>query len=331
MKSLKEIQSALENFHKDKAEIILAKFSDIAGNQFEGEFNVSGFHKEILDLPNKATSLWGIDRCLRVQDVPDNIHSFLFHMGIFAKSIDLVGDFVDPFKDNRFHTLQKEILSQFLELLGTFNVDLNQVEISYLEQTAFGGKTEGRAKLLKREYDFPTDDISKSFLTNKVRLVPVKSLANIDINPAEGALVGPRLEIAYRDIEIGTIVFNCFKIENGVLVPINYVAGYALGIERLVVALGDKHFFTSISRYQQARKILADISETATSSLFEKEAMIVIYGTEVLAHLPKNLSRHQNERARTLRKEIMESVVALGISESAIDELVSHFRNESIL
>jgi len=331
MNSPKGIPSVLEDFHKDKADLILAKFSDIAGNQFEGEFNVSGFHKEILDLPNKATSLWGIDRCLRVQDLPDSIHSFLFHMGIFAKSMDLVGDYVDPFKDNRFHTLQKEILSQFLELLGIFNIDLGEVEISYLEQITFGGNTEGRDKLLKRKYNFPTDEISKSFLANKVRLIPVKSLENVDINPVKGAFVGPRLEIAYQGIEIGTVVFNCFKIGNGVLVPINYVAGYALGVERLVAALGDKHFFTSIPRYEQARKILANISTTATSSLFEKEAMVVIYGAEVLAHLTKNLSRHQNERARILRKAVKENVAALGINESVIDELVLHFGNESIL
>ena len=331
MKNLKEIQSALENFHKDKASIVLGKFSDIAGHKFEGEFNISGFHDEILDLPNKATSLWGIDRCLRVQDVPDSVHSFLFHMGIFAKSIDLGGNYVDPFKDVRFHTLQKEILAQFFALLVELGIDLNQVEVSYLEQITFGGNVERRDKLLKRKYNFPADEISKDFLKDKVSLIPVKSLANVDINPVEGALVGPRLEIAYRGIEIGTIVFDCFKIENDALVPINYVAGYALGIERLVASLSDKHFLTSIHRYQSAQKILTNLSEAATSSLFEKETLLVIYGAEALAHLPKTLSRHQKERVRILRKEITENIAELGISETALDELISYFNHELIL
>lgn len=331
MKNPEEIQSALENFHKDKVDIFLGKFSDIAGHQFEGEFNVSGFHDEILDLQNKATSLWGIDRCLRVQDVQDSIHSFLFHMGIFSKSIDLGGNYVDPFKDPRFHTLQKEILSQCFALLDELRIDLSQVEVTYLERITFGGTTEGRDKLLKRKYDFPVDEISKDFLKDKVRLIPVKSLANVDINPVEGAFVGPRLEIAHRGIEIGTIVFDCFKIESGVLVPINYVAGYALGIERLIASLCDKYFLTSIPRYQSAQKILATLSETVTSSLFEKETLVVIYGAEVLAHLPKTLTRHQKERVRTLRKEVTENIATLGINETVLDELILHFKQESIL
>jgi hypothetical protein len=93
MKSLIEIQSQLAVFHRKKVDFVLTDFSDLSGDQFQGEFNVSGFHKEILDLPNKARSIWGIDKCLRIQDSPDSVHSFLFHMGIFAKSIDLKGNY----------------------------------------------------------------------------------------------------------------------------------------------------------------------------------------------------------------------------------------------
>lgn len=331
MKTYNDIQSELANFHKNKADTVLAAFSDIAGNQFEGEFNVSGFHDEILALPNKVRSIWGIDRCLRIQDTPDHIHSFIFHMGIFARSVDLGENFIEPFKDTRFHSLQKETISQFLELVDLFNMDLGQIEITYLDQITFGGTSEGSDKLLKRKYDFPADDISKSLLKDKVRLIPVKSLANLDISPVEGSLVGPRLEVAYRGIEIGTIVFNCFKIERGNLIPINYVAGYAIGIERLVAALQEKNFLTSISRYQNARKTLTNFSESANSSLFEKETMAVIYGSEALAFLPKELSRHQKERVRILKKQIADSMATLGLEENVLIEMISQFSHESFL
>ncbi len=331
MKKINKILSQLEDFHMDRANIVLTNFSNISNNQFQGEFNVSGFHKEISVLPEKVQSLWGIDRCLRIQDNPDYIHSFLFHMGIFANSIDLGENFIEPFKDPRFHQLQEKTILQFLDLLNLFNIDLGQIEISYLNGITLGGKSDGRDKLLKRKYDFPTDNISRKILMNKVKLFPVKSLANVDINPVEGALVGPRLEVAYRGIEIGTIVFNCFKIKRGNLTPINYVAGYAIGIERLVATLQDKNFLTSIPRYQNARKILIKLSESADSSLFEKETLLVIYGTEVLAHLPKELSRHQKERVRILRKKITDSLATLGLDKNTLPEMISSFKHESIL
>lgn len=331
MNNLNDIQLKLENFHKGKADTILKVFSDIAGNQFEGEFNVSGFHEKILSLPNKIGSIWGIDRCLRIQEEPDNVHSFMFHMGIFARSIDLCGNFIEPFQDVRFHSLQEKIILQFLELLDLFNLNLNQVEITYLDQITFGGTSEGRDKLLKRKYNFPVDEISKNLLENKVKLTPVKSLANLDINSVEGALVGYRLEVAYRGVEIGTIVFNCFRIEKNILAPINYVAGYAIGIERLIIALLDKNFLTSVTRYQNARKVLATFSKVANSSLFEKETMTVIYGAEALAYLPKALSRHQREKVRVLRKKITDSLTILGLGEDIFDKIISNFKCDSLL
>lgn len=331
MKNFNEIQSELTNFHTDKAESILTDFSDIAGHQFEGEFNVSGFHEQILALPDTVGSIWGIDRCLRIQDTPDNVHSFLFHMGIFARSVDLRGDFIEPFEDQRFHSLQKEIILQFLKLVDLFSMDFCQIEITCLDQLTFGGTSEGSDRVLKRRYEFPADKISQNLLRDNVGLIPVKSLANLDISPVEGALVGPRLEVAYRGVEIGTIVFDCFKIEKGILAPINYVAGYAIGIERLVAALRDKSFLTSISRYKNARKMLATFSKAADSSLFEKETLIVIYGAEVLAHLPKRLSRHQKEKVRVLRKRIAGSLAVLGLDKSVLHTLISGFRHESLV
>lgn len=326
MKDLNEIQSRLEDFHKDKVDFFLKDFSELAGNQFQGEFNVSGFHNQILELPNKAQSLWGIDRCLRIQEIPDGTHSYLFHMGIFAKSIDLNNNFIDPFKDARFHQLQEEVITQFLEVLDLFNVDLNELEATYLDGITIGNNAEGRDRLLKRKYEFPTDAISKKLLNEKIKLFPVKSLANVDINPVEGALVGPRLEIAYRGIEIGTLVFNCFKIEQGNLVPINYVTGYAIGIERLAISLQDRTLIGSISRYQEAYKTLVSAYNTASSSLFEKESISLIYGAEVLAHIPNELSEHQKEKIRLLNKKMQFDLKNLGAFEDVLTKLSNHFK-----
>lgn len=41
------IKSKLNNYHKNNKIIQLNKYSNIAGDQFPGEFNVSGFHKQI--------------------------------------------------------------------------------------------------------------------------------------------------------------------------------------------------------------------------------------------------------------------------------------------
>lgn len=321
-----EIESKLNNFHKHKADSVLEGFSDIAGNQFPGEFNVSGYHKEILALPNQPSSIWGIDRCLRIQDMSDKIHSYVFHMGIFAKGIDLQHNFVDPFKDKRLHKLQEEIISQFLSVLEVVGVDLREVEATYLDGVTVGGANEGRDKILKRKYSFPSDIESVKYLTGRVNLFPVRSLANVDINPVEGALVGPRLEVAYKGIEIGTIVFNCFKVDDGNLVPVNYVAGYAIGVERLIASLRDRNFLTSIPRYQDVFKTLKDSCIAANSSLFETEIFSIIYGAEVLALIPEQLSDHQKEKVRVLHKNLIKNLKDIGVPKEVFDSLVSHFR-----
>ena len=331
MRDPDDIRSEMARFHRDKVREVRTSFSDIAGRQFEGEFNVSGFHADILALPSAIGSMWGIDRCLRIQEVPDSTHSFLFHMGIFARSVDLGGDFSDPFKDSRFHSLQKEVISQFLQLLAELAMDVNQLETTYMDEIVFGGTAEGRDASLRRAYRFPSDHISRECLRGHGIVIPVKSIANLDISPVEGALVGPRLEVAYRGIEVATVVFNCFKIHKKILVPINYVAGYAIGMERLVAALQDKHFLTSIPRYQNARKILTNLSQAASSSLLEKETMTVIYGAEALAHLPKALSRHQKERVRILRKGINDSLKSLGLHTDALERLTSLFAHDVVI
>jgi len=320
------IKTKLEDFHKNKADVFIRKFSDIAGNQFSGEFNVSGFHKQILELPNKPRSIYGIDRCLRLQDIPGNLHSFLFHMTIYAKSVDLQGCYIDPFKDDRFYELQKETISQFLELLKLLKINFKELEVTYLDGFSFGNMPEGRDRLLKRKHKFPPDLISKNVLKDKVKLFAVKSIANIDINATEGSLVGPRLEIAYNGIEIATIVFDCFKIEQSTLRPINYVAGYAIGLERLIASIDSQGFLESIDRYSRALNLLAQNTMAARSSLFKKEVMGIIYATEAIPIIPSKLSPKQKERVRKLKRDLRNEMANLGIDEKMLNLITKFFK-----
>jgi hypothetical protein len=320
------IKSKLNNYHKNNKIIQLNKYSNIAGDQFPGEFNVSGFHKQILDLVNKPRSIWGTDKCLRIQEVVGPLHSHVFHMGIFAKSIDLQDRFVDPFKDERFHKLQKEIINQFLGLLNLFHINLKEIEISYLDGLSFGGSLIGRDSLLKRKYAFPADAISRDILKNKVKLFSIKSITNIDINAEEGSLVGPRLEVAYKGIEIATIVFDCFKIEHNRLKSINYVSGYALGIERLAAAINGQNLIEVTPRYNRAIRLITKNIKAANSSLFKKDLMIIIFSVETIALIPNNLSKKQKERVAKLKKNLRESLINLGVDQKKLNSLMFFFK-----
>lgn len=327
--SLKNVKTKLDNYHRKRATVCLTDFSDIAGNQFQGEFNVSGFHRQILNLSDREQSIWGVDRCMRIQEVVDPLHSYIFHMAIFAKSVDLKNNFINPFNDERFFELQKTIILQFLEVLSLFGVNLNEVEMSYFGGLSFGG--EGKFGLLRKKYEFPPDLISKKILGDKVELFPVKTIANIDINAGDGSLVGPRLEVAYKGIEIGTIVFDCFKVKQGCLFPINYVAGYAIGIERLTAATKKQDLIEAVPRYNGAIKLLQRNIAAAKSSLFKKEVMALIFAAEVLALASNKLSKKQKERLRELKKGIRKNMENLGVDGKQFDTLINFFKKWNYL
>src|SRR3989338_7290942 len=134
-----DLKEKLKEYNVRLGVPILNYTSPIAGNQFPGEFNVSGFHKEVQELTDKEKSFWGIDTCLRLKDKIDNFHSFLFEMGIFAKGVDLQGDFREPFKDERFTKFQEEVITQFMQLLKTFRIETKNLEATYLGSTNIGG------------------------------------------------------------------------------------------------------------------------------------------------------------------------------------------------
>lgn len=315
----------LNRFHLKLADTHLQDFSPIAGEQFPGDFNVSGFHEEILHLNEQPHAVWGIDRCIRIQDIPSDAHAYVFHMGVFAKSIDLDNEFMDPFRDERFFNLQKEVSEQFLRLMRQFDIALNDLEVTYFGGAIIGGNNLGRDRLLCKKYKFSEDTISRD-LFKKSKTFPIASVANIDINSIEGSLVGPRLEIAYRGNEIATIVFDCYKISDGKLKPINYVGGYAIGVERLIAALAQKSLIESLDRYRKAAQLLKKEVVAAGSSLFKSEVRSILFGSELLAHSPQKLTGKRKERVNALKRELFNNALNLGVDKNIIETLINFYK-----
>jgi len=327
----KNVRDKLNEFHTKLGIPHLEHTSPIAGSQFPGEFNVSGFHEEVQELADKEKSFWGIDTCLRLKDKTDEFHSFLFEMGIFAKSIDLQVNFMDPFKDERFTRFQEEIITQFMQLLDYFGIEQKNLEATYLGNITFGG-SKGRDKSLKAKYTFSEDKTVRKILEGYViKCYPIPSLANIDIHPSEGSLVGSRIEIAHKGIEIATIVFDFFKLQKGKLIPINYVGGYALGIERFISALNEnKNFLSSVPKYAKAFTILKNELPIAESLLLREDVLTILFGAEAIAKVIENkrLSKSQKELFRHFKKTFKESCENIGIKNSSINHLIDFYDNE---
>lgn len=300
-----EFKNVLNNFHISKSIKLLEYTSEIAGDAFPGEFNVSGFHTEIQNLENNPSSFWGIDRCLRIQDKPDDFHSNVFHMGIYATAQELHKDFKEPFEDQRFHEFQNDILLQFLELLSLFKIENEDLEITYYAGGNVGN-TDGRDALLDKVYEFKEDAISKKFFTsNNIETFPVHSLANIDIHPINDALVGVRNEVAYKGVEIATIVFDFFKIKNTHLEPINYIGGYAIGVERLYALINNSTISKAIPRYANNLNQIYNDYPGTESVLLKDEALHLLFGQEVVENLENiQLSNGQSKLLRSYNKNL---------------------------
>lgn len=323
-KDMLDLLNKIKDYHRELGIPLENNPSPLAGDQFSGEFNVSGFHKKILELPKKEGSFFGIDRCLRLKESLDNIHSYSFHMGIFAESVNLERDYSNPFEDKRFGQLQERIISQFMRLLSFLGMNPNKLEATYLEKITFGSTNKGRDSALKKHYSFPTDVSSRDILKKyKIKVYPLPSISSIDIRPMEGALVGPRVEIAYRGIEIATIVFNCFKIENGKLIPINYVGGYAIGIERLLMILEKKTSLIEIKEYKEIFNKLIRYSPVAESSIMKPESLVVIFGLEAIKLLNgiNDLSKKQKDVLRNFKRTFDDAGKSLGLTNDDLRKM----------
>ena len=320
------LKNKLNEFHKSKCDEIFGFRDDILEGGFHGDFNVSGFHKEVLKLAEEKNSFWGIDKCLRLEEKIDEFHTYLFDMGIFAKSINLNNSFLEPFKDRRFETFQREIINQFFEMIKSLGLNLRDLEATYFGGCTFGASNDGRNKLLKREYTFPLDVLSKKMLEEeRIISFSVNSISNIDINPIDGALVGPRIEIFYKGVEIATIVFDCFRIKKDILIPINYVGGYAIGIERLLTLLNNKK--SILESFENYKIIIQKVSinhPAINSSQFKSERFVIAYGLEAFSKLKNlcNISEGQKKKILILKKSLNESCSSVGIKETDLVSII---------
>jgi hypothetical protein len=227
------------DLHRGRAEEQF-RVSSLVNDSFPGTFNASGFHERILNL-RPGESGYGVDNCLRHLDLvsPDNIHKAGFHMGIYAASIER-STIIDPGKDEEFFAFQAAVVGQFFSFIRAAGVRVEEVSATFFDGGQIGGNdARDRDSLLSRSYRLSTDTGGFRAMAEHIgeRMFPVRSVVNIDINPVEGALVGPRIEVAVRGFEIATVVFDYFKIMNGKLMPIEYLGGYAIGMERLQAAL----------------------------------------------------------------------------------------------
>lgn len=280
----------------------IGSFSPLANDNFPGDFNVSGFHKEVYLLVDNPSAFWGIDRCLRIQEQVDKQHSYLFHMLIYAKSVDLDNNFTDPFTDERFLSFQKEIIDTFIALLRALGIDPAMLEATYFaggEIGSFGG----RDKLLKQHYHFPADNQAKELFEGYgLKMTQISSLDNIDIRSIDEALVGSRVEVSCQGVELATLVFDCFQIKGSQLIPINYVGGFAVGTERLETLLQHSNdFLDVIPRYKSTREKLGGrLSKNLTPQL--REAIYSKEALDEIANVPF-LTKGQKELSRRLRKK----------------------------
>ena len=320
------LERKLLRFHRPKVEQVFWRFSPIAGRQFPGQFNVAGFYPAVLELAKRSSSFWGIDRCLRIEENIDAWHSRLFHMGVFARSLDLAGDFVAPQRDARLHDFQRDILGQFFALLDALGIPRSRLEASYFDGAILGGHPDGRDARLKTEQKLPPDHVSRDCLQRLgVKCVGVPSIASVFVRPCADSLVGPRLEVFCDGVELATIMFLCFRIRRGELVPINYVGVYGIGVERLVAVLCGKDLLHAIPRYRRGRAMIVRANPAARSTMLEREVLHVLFGLETLAAIPDQVSRAQAARIARMKGELKWFILNLGLLFGEVQELYSWF------
>jgi hypothetical protein len=322
------ISSLLNEFHRSKADRYIKKWTPIACDHFRSGFNASGFVRLFFALPDRPSSFWGIDRCLRIWEHTGSHSSHVFHQGVFAQSIDLQKNFKIPWEDSRFHDLQTQTLNQFFSLLEFLSIDDKRLQVSYCGGCVLGGHPDGRDRLLKKKYRFPEDRVSRKFLRQRgIRCVGVPALDSIAMNGPEGTPVGVGLEVFCDDVEIGTILFHCFKIRNGILQPINYLAIYGVGLERLASVINGGNFLESVERYALARKILARKAEVARLRIYERDVLRLLYGLEALAVVPSRVSMSQKRLMQPVKLEVKRLILDLGLSFEDVKAVFSFFQH----
>jgi hypothetical protein len=320
------LERRLAGFHRRSVDQQLTAFSPLAGRQFKHDFNLSGFFTRLNALPDSPSSFWGIDRCLRIDEAVDGYRSRLFHMGVFARAVDLEGRFSTPARDARFHALQRATLMQLLELFDHLGVDRARLQATCFGGATLGGHPDGRDRRLTRVYRLPPDQTSRRVLREAgLKVVELAAPAGIYILPEAGTLVGPRVEVFFDDLECATVIFPCFREHRGTLARINYLAAYAVGIERLMSAMTGRDFFECVPRYRGAMRILRRRLREAWSPLLRREVANIVFGVEALAALPDDLTPKQQRRVVAMKRDLKFYILNLGLSYSDVTSLYRWF------
>jgi hypothetical protein len=318
------VETRLKSFHKRRAGRGLSSVSPIVSPKF-GVFNVSPFLDKIINLGDHASSFWGVDRCLRIEEAIDGLHSRIFHLAAFARSIGSHGRIHDRWHSEQFVRLQEDTLRQLLALFAWFRVDWQRLQATYFGGLKVGGYPDRVDRMLKRSYRLPEDNVSARVLRqHEIKAIRVAAVANLrilQIAPRSKSLVAMAVEFHLDDIEVATGFFGCYRVKNGLLQGVNYVAGYAIGIERLTSALAGKDFLEVVPRYKQAHSIIERRIKAARLPIMAKDVREVLFGLEALAHLSPRQSHRNMILINRMKGQIKQSIHNLGLSFDDVKQI----------
>lgn len=311
------VEARLKSFHKRRVGRGLSSVSPIVSPKY-GVFNVSPFLDKIIDLADHASSFWGVDRCLRIDEAIDGFHSRIFHLAAFARSIGSHGQIHDRWLNQQFVRLREHILKQLLALFAWFQVDRPRLQATYFGGLKLGGYPDRLDRMLKGSYRLPEDNVSARVLRqHEIEAIPVATVANLrilQIAPRSKSLVAMAVEFHLDGIEVATGFFGCDRVKNGLLQGGNYVAGYAIGIERLTSALAGKDFLDVVPRYKRAHSIIERRTKAARLPVMAQDVREVLFGLEALAHLSPKQSHRNMILINRMKGQIKQSIHHLGLS-----------------
>jgi hypothetical protein len=320
------LERRLTAFHRPHVDRHLRASSPISSGLSTRDVSVDGFIAPLNALVDQPSSFWRIDRCIRMEEAVDGYRSRLFHVGVFARAIDLEGRFRNPARDPRFQALQRATLMQFFTLLDRLGLNRARLHATYFGGATVGGHPDGRDRLLTRRYRMAADDNSRRFLHEQhIDAVAITAMAGLSLQPHAGSLVGPRVEVFFDDVEFATIIFPCFRVRQGALAPINYMAAYGVGLERLMAVTSGRNFLHCVPRYEYARKLIERRIRAARSPLLLRDVAQVIFGIEALATLPARLSPADRPRVLALKRDLKFYILNLGLTYTDVRALFRWF------